>query len=305
MNAVDGIIFDISRFCLNDGPGIRTTVFLKGCPLKCAWCHNPESQRVDPEILFSAERCTLCGACAAACHAGAQRMGENGRSIDRSLCTGCGECANACRAGALRLAGRRVTADEVLREVLKDKEFYEESGGGMTVSGGEPLMQGAFLEALLTGAKANGLHTCLETCGFGKRETIERIAPLVDIFLFDWKESDPVKHREFTGVDNRLIRENLKYLSDTGHRIVLRLPFIPGYNDTREHAEGIISLANALPGIMRMEIMPYHPLGISKARQLGRKDYEDQSMELPDNDQLTALLEALCGGVGIPVEINT
>lgn len=299
-----GIIFDISRFCVHDGPGIRTTVFLKGCPLRCAWCHNPESQKMSPEIMLAPERCAGCGACVNACAAGLHRLGD-GHIYDRAACTGCGLCAAVCPTEALRIAGRRSTAADIMKEVLRDRAFYEESGGGITVSGGEPMMQPDFLQELLLLARQEGVHTCVETCGHAPEAAFRKIAPLVDLFLYDWKESDPEKHLSYTGADNRLILSNLEYLSRCNADIILRLPFIPGYNDTKAHLAGIAALANRHPRIRRIEIMPYHPLGVSKAQELGRAETGDALPEIPGKQLLETVLNELRGNVSADVEICT
>ncbi len=229
MKGSSGTIFDISRYCLNDGPGIRTTVFLKGCPLRCVWCHNPESQNPFCEILSESD-------------------------------------------GTIQTAGRDCQVEAVMQEVLKDEVYYIQSGGGVTISGGEPMQQIDFLENLLKAAKNKDIHTCVETCGYAPSSDFEKIAPLVDCFLFDWKESDPEKHLAFTGVDNHLIRENLALMDRLGCEIILRLPLIPGYNDTREHLKGCAEITNKYKSIKAIEILPYHPLGTAKLKKLGRMD---------------------------------
>ena len=248
--SVKGTIFNIQRFCVNDGPGIRTTVFLKGCPLSCVWCHNPESQRFEPEILFYKDKCTGCGRC-------------RGITVaDRDF---------VCFNDAKEICGKTVSANEVTAEVLKDKPFYENSGGGVTLSGGEPLAQYDFSLELLKKAKENGIHTAVETCGYAEKSKILEIAKYVDLFLFDCKETDPDLHKEYTGVDNKIILENLKALSDAGSKIILRCPIIPGFNDRAEHFKGISETAEKFIGIEHIEIEPFHPLGESKYSALGRE----------------------------------
>ena len=232
-----GIIFNIQKFCINDGPGIRTTVFFKGCPLRCKWCHNPESHLCEPELLYDSEKC----------------VGE-------------GEL------NALELVGKEMSVQEVLNEVLKDKVFYDNSGGGLTLSGGEPLMQFDFAYELLKHAKQNGIHTCVETCGFAKTEDILKIAKFTDIFLYDWKVTDDELHKEYTGVSNGLLLENLKAVDSTGSNIILRCPIIPNVNDTQTHFCGIAEIANSLNNIWGIEIEPYHCLGNSKYQKLGRTE---------------------------------
>lgn len=244
-----GMIFNIQKFCTSDGPGIRTTVFLKGCPLSCVWCHNPESQSPRRELLVYPHKCVGCGRCA----------GVTAETEDFT-----------CYHSAKELCGREASVDEVLDEVMKDQPFYETSGGGMTLSGGEPLYQAEFAEALLSEAKKRGLHTAVETAGFLKTDTLLRLAEHIDLFLFDYKETDPVRHKEYTGVDNRLILENLRTLGKAGKPIILRCPIIPGYNDREEHYKGIAAMANELATVKEINIEPYHSLGDGKYAAEGR-----------------------------------
>ena len=265
------IVFDIQKFSIHDGPGIRTTVFLKGCPLRCVWCHNPESWRPEPELLFTAAKCTGCRRCAEVCPAGVHAFTADGRhELDRAACVRCGKCVEQCPAEALELCGRSLTVEEVMAEVRKDRVFYENSGGGMTLSGGEPMMRPEFTFALLNAAKKEGIHTALESCGFAPREEFERILPVTDLFLFDIKTMDEAKHLRLTGRDNRLILSNLEFLSGAGAEIVLRCPLIPGLNDTPSELAKIGELAERLSGVTGIDVEPYHPLGVSKAERLGQ-----------------------------------
>ncbi len=264
-----GIIFDIQRFSLHDGPGIRTTVFMKGCPLRCWWCHNPEGISSQPLLSFLPDKCIGCGFCFKVCPRRAHRM-EGGRHVlDREKCIRCGACTVECCSGALELAGKKVTVEEVIREVLKDRPFYETSGGGMTLSGGEPTYQMAFTEALLQAAKNEGLHTCMETCGYADYNRFERLLPLVDQFLFDFKESDPERHLEYTGVSNARILANLRALIKHGASVLLRCPMIPGCNDREDHLEAIAAISRELPNLAGVELMPYHGLGTGKLERFG------------------------------------
>lgn len=277
-----GTVFNIQKFSINDGPGIRTTVFLKGCPLNCLWCHNPESKSVKTELFYNYEKCTGCGRCAKACINKCHIFEDAKHIFNRENCTACGKCSEECFTGALESVGYMQTVSEVIYEVMKDKDFYENSGGGITISGGEPMLQFDFTYELLKKAKENGLHTCMETCGFAKEEEYKKIASFVDIFLFDYKETDSIKHKEYTGVSNELILKNLKILDDLGCKIILRCPIIPTFNDRPEHLTGIAEIANNLKNILEINIEPYHPLGSSKAEFLG-KSYPLKELTFPEN----------------------
>lgn len=264
-----GRVFDIQRFCIHDGPGIRTTVFLKGCPLKCRWCHNPEGISAAPVLSFVAARCIGCGACSRVCPNGVHVMEKCEHKLLRRKCTACGKCAKECPSGALELVGREMTVDEVMKVVIRDEPFYKTSGGGMTLSGGEPTLQMDFSVSLCEAAKARGIHCCIETCGFGERFDLQRLAKVVDLFLFDIKETDPARHTEYTGVSNETILKNLKLLHGLGAAIVLRLPLVPGLNDRPEHIGAVERLAASLPGLRGIERIPYHPMGLSKLARFG------------------------------------
>ena len=261
---MNGAIFDIQRFSIHDGPGIRTTVFFKGCPLNCIWCHNPEGISRAPLLSFRPALCIGCGYCFRTCPAGCHRMEGGKRFLDRDRCEACGRCAAECYPGALELVGREESAAEIMREVLRDKAFYDNSGGGLTLSGGEPLMQPDFAFELLCAARDAGLHCCVETCGFAARAALDLVRPKTDLFLYDIKETDRARHAELTGKPNDRILANLRHLHGTGADIILRLPIIPGVNDRPDHFEGIAALARDLPGLKGVEIMPYHQLGENK-----------------------------------------
>ena len=247
---MDGVIFNIQKFCINDGPGIRTTVFLKGCPLHCIWCHNPESQKIDKQILFFEHKCTHCGRC-------------KNLTVD--------DADFFCPNGAKEICGKTVSSDEVVTEVMKDAVFYKNSGGGVTLSGGEPLFQLEFAMEILQKCKERGLHTAIETCGFVSKESIRKIAQYTDLFLFDFKEADPARHKEYTGVDNAVILENLQLLNALKKDVILRCPIIPGCNDRQAHYDKICQLANTHRSIIGIELEPYHALGEHKYAALDKQ----------------------------------
>lgn len=298
-----GLVFDIQKFSIHDGPGIRTTVFMKGCPLKCLWCHNPESQKSEREISFQPSKCIGCGWCFSACPNGCQRIDGSKRIFERDNCLVCGKCAEKCYAGGLEIVGREMRVDEVIDEAMKDKAFYDTSGGGMTLSGGEPLFQPEFTVALLNEAKKNELHTCVETCGFASYNVINRIRRNVDVFLYDLKETDSQKHEDCTGVPLGPILENLRKLDATGSKIILRCPIIPSLNDRPEHINGIAEIVNGLDNILEINLMPYHPLGQSKFERMGyKKDLELKSFA--DSGKLNQLRERLASLCKVNVRIE-
>ncbi len=262
-----GKIFNIQRFCVDDGPGIRTTVFFSGCPLKCLWCHNPESWNINGNIFYYPSRCVSCGRCTKLCQC--HTISDGKHVFDRTKCVTCGKCTKT-DCGALEYTVKEYSAQEVIKEVQKDIKFFESSGGGLTVSGGEPMMQFYFLYELLSMAKESNIHTCIETSGFADTNKFEKISSLVDIFLYDYKMTDSVLHKKYTGVSNELIIKNLERLNELGAKIVLRCVIIPGINDDREHLEAIGKIADKMDSIYEVCIEPYHSMGNSKRANMDK-----------------------------------
>ncbi len=281
---MEGMVFDIQRFCTNDGPGIRTCIFLKGCPLHCLWCHNPESHSVQPAISYHERLCIHCGACAAVCAKHIFRA-DGTHIVDRSACCACGRCVDACPANALSLVGKLWSVESLCAEARKDAAFYQQSGGGVTISGGEPLAQPHFLLALLKALKAEGFHTAVETCGYADWATLQILLEWTNCFLYDIKETDDDCHARFTGVRSERILKNLHLLSDAGAQIILRCPLVPGYNVRKDHLQKIGQLAQSLSGVIRVEVEPYHPLGNRKAKQLGLPCMADE-IPIPTNEEV-------------------
>lgn len=265
---MQGLITDIKRFAVHDGDGIRTTVFLKGCSLKCVWCHNPEGISPKPQIAFYSHKCASCGRCAELC--GANSF-ENGKHIfDFDKCVLCGKCESACFNGAFKLYGKRVTVGEVLKIALEDKLFYDSSGGGVTLSGGECLLQPDFCAELLKALKENGINTAVDTCGNVSKEAIDKVLPYTDVFLYDVKAIDEDVHIKCTGFSNKLILDNLKYIDSLGKSLEIRIPFVPQFNDNQ--IEKIADYLKELKGITKVRVLPYHNFAGSKYKALGMKN---------------------------------
>ena len=265
-----GLIFDIQRFCIHDGPGIRTTVFLKGCPLACLWCHNPESQTTEKELFYTPALCIGCGGCVAACPHGIHSVVDQAHVMDRSRCTLCFRCVDACPTAALESVGREVTVEDVMAEVERDRVFYEQSDGGMTVSGGEPLAQAGFTNALLDAAHGAGFHTCAETCGLASEEAVLDMARRTDLLLWDLKDTDADRHMRNTGGPLETVLSNLTVVDREGHETLLRCILVEGVNLEVEHLDGIATVWAALSHSRGVELLPYHALGRSKLERLGR-----------------------------------
>ncbi len=285
-----GRIFDVQRYSIHDGPGIRTIIFLKGCPMHCLWCSNPESQTYDQEVAIYQDKCIKCGSCTKVCSTGALTIGLNGVEIDRAKCQRCGKCGQVCFTGAIRFVGQDITVKEAAEELMKDRAFYRKSGGGITVSGGEPLIQIDFLEALLKECKARGVDTAIETTGYAQWQDIQKIAALLDQILFDIKIMDAQKHQNLIGVPNEIILQNARRLAvDFKEKMVIRVPIIPGYNDAPEEIRQIFKFSWEL-GVKNIHLLPFHPLGESKYQNLGA-EYKLKKTVTPKDNELQIFLE--------------
>lgn len=290
--SMTGRVFDIKRYSIHDGPGIRTTVFLKGCSLACLWCHNPESVDPGPELMHWPGRCARCYACVAACPKGAITKDASGEVvIDRALCDLCGRCAEACLYDAMQIVGREMSVDEVLDEVEKDRVFYEQSGGGVTLSGGDPAVQPAFAEAILDGCRARGLRTAIDTAGFSRNGALERLAAKADLVLFDLKVMDGARHEAFTGVPNGPILENLEKLAAGRTEVWVRVPLVAGVNDDGDNIRRTIDRLASTKTIKRVGLLPYHSGGLEKARRIG-KEGRFRRFEAPSEERLAAIAAA-------------
>ncbi|MBN1303860.1 MAG: glycyl-radical enzyme activating protein [Anaerolineales bacterium] len=286
-----GTIFDIRKYSLHDGPGIRTAVFFKGCPLECAWCHNPESQSFSPELIVHPKRCIACRACVEVCLQAAidERLGT-----DRGRCLACGDCVPVCFSDARELVGREMRLDRVMDQIKSDRVFYEQSGGGVTFSGGEPLSQPVFLQAALAACRELGIHTALDTCGHADWEVIDQVRSGVDLFLYDLKLFDEERHKAATGVSNALVLDNLRRLSELGHTVIVRIPIIPGANDDRGGLEQLGAFVAALPGAPPVELLGYHQTAEAKYASLGR-EYALKGLPSPDRERMQSLAGILSG----------
>lgn len=284
-------ITDIQRGCTHDGPGLRTTVFFKGCPLRCKWCHNPETQSKGKEIYYRPVKCIGCLQCVAVCPRGCHQEEEGGHGFDPALCAHCMACADVCPGGALEAASRTMELDEVVEAVLEDRIFYR-NRGGLTVSGGEPTAQKDGLLLLLGAVKAEGIHTCLETCGFFPENLIPELCKLVDLFLFDVKDTDPARHAENTQADLSRILKNLRLLDAAGAETVMRCLLIPDVNLHDAHANALVDIFKSLSHCRYIELLAYHPYGLSKSQQLGREDTRFRQPEQSEMESFAALLKA-------------
>jgi pyruvate formate lyase activating enzyme len=288
-----GTVFDIQRFAIHDGPGIRTLVFMKGCPLRCWWCQNPEGLLASTSLWFFEYRCIGTERCVRSCPLDAVASSGGRPVVDRAACNSCGMCTEACPTGALSIAGREMGVDELMREVERDALLYDNSGGGVTFSGGEPLFQPAFLRESLMECKRRGIHTALETSGHAPPSVFESVVDYVDLFLFDLKLIDDEKHRKYTGVSNKVIKRNLLTLVERkrGRSVILRHPVITGINDTQEDVEELLEFVQGLDGIGEVDLLPYHDV-FEKYRRLGL-EYKMQVHEAPSEEKLTRMKERL------------
>lgn len=291
----EGRLARMERGAIHDGPGLRTVLFLKGCPLHCFWCHSPETQSSGPEILTHPERCLECGACASRCPAGAAGPQFGPAGIDRMRCAACGACADVCPASARVLAGRRVTVAETMTELLRDRPFFDQSGGGVTLSGGEPLIQPGFVLAILERCRAERVHTAIETCGLVNGRVLLEAAALADLFLFDLKLRDAERHRGMTGRSNRRILANLAALASVHPHVRARIPLVPGINDGQDNIAGLGVLLTGL-GIRSVDLLPYHRAGAAKYSRLGL-EYSLPHVEAPSPAAIASAADTLraCG----------
>ncbi|MEN6314828.1 MAG: glycyl-radical enzyme activating protein [Clostridiaceae bacterium] len=289
---MDGIITDIQRFSLNDGPGIRTTVFFKGCSMRCAWCHNPETLSPVKDLHYYERNCIGCGKCAEVCGTGAHYFSGGKHIFDRSLCLNCGKCANACYPDALVISGRKMSVKDVMEEILQDKAYYLDSGGGVTLSGGEVLCQQEFAAELVYACHENGIEVGVETNLYKPFNEIEQFLGMVDLVMLDIKLFDNEQHKKWTGVENSMILENVKKLSELGKPIIVRTPLIIGVTDTDENLKYIAMFIQGIKGVLRYELLNFNPLGTSKYASLGKENMFGKTRPLPQKrlDEIIAML---------------
>ena len=298
-----GCVFDIKRYAIHDGPGIRTTVFLKGCPLRCLWCHNPESWRIGPEPGLRRARCLRCGRCVEACPKDAVSLGEEEfPETDPEKCGLCGQCVEACPANAREIVGSKMTAAGVFAEVERDRIFYDQSGGGVTFSGGEPLAQAEFLLAALDLCQQTQIHTALDTTCYVQPDILDAVAERTDLFLCDIKHMDSELHERFTGAPNMLILDNIRRLAEAERQIIIRIPIIPGYNEGSQNIEATAEFAASLPGRTAIDILPYNRGGTEKAKRLAA-GIDIVQTETPHEREMSAIARRIAAR-GLEVRIG-
>ncbi len=288
-----GIIFDIKRYAIHDGPGIRTTIFLKGCSLRCQWCQNPEGQETNPEIILRSSRCSPeCRECVSVCPQDAISKDRSSIEIDKAKCDLCAKCEEVCVYDALEVVGKEVTVQELMDEIEKDKIFFDESGGGITFSGGEPLMQMEFLEALLKEIKKKNIHVALDTSGYVSFKDLDRISDKVDLFLYDLKIMDDKKHEKYTGVSNKLIHDNLRKLTERGNSVAVRIPLVSGINDDDQSIQMFVDFLQSLKNINQISLLSYHSGGREKYKRL-RKEKLPKTFHSPSAERIEEIEKTL------------
>ena len=302
MTAENPVIFAVKRYALHDGPNIRTTIFFKGCPLSCHWCHNPEGIAKDINIISLSDKCVGCSACIDNCPTGALSLSAEGIDRDITLCSLCGDCVDVCPALSHEATGWTTDISQLMGEIKKDLPFYDNSGGGVTFSGGEPLMQPDFLLELLQECGKLDIHRAVDTSGFAPTSTMMSIAEQTDLFLFDIKHMDSEKHRFYTGVPNDLILHNLKALSAAGHPINARIPLISGVNDDENNIRATALFLSACPTVKRVDILPYHPSARAKYKKLDI-GYQGEKMQVPENEKIAGVV-SLLSEFGLDVRIG-
>jgi pyruvate formate lyase activating enzyme len=297
-----GMVFNIEKYAIHDGPGIRTTVFFKGCPLRCWWCHNPEGQSPEAELIFRERRCIGCGECVENCTRKALSLLSERATLNRETCNACGNCAQMCPTEALSIVGKEMSVDEMIQEIEKDRVFYDESEGGVTFSGGEPLLQPDFLDAVLHECKERKIHTTVDTSGYASRKVVDRIHDKVDLFLYDVKIMNDVNHRKYTGVSNKMILQNLETLAKNGSNIIISLPIIPNINDDEDEILRIGEFISSLQSVEQISLLPYHRTGVDKYKNLGRP-YRLNGTQ-PPLIQKTKMIKEKLEATGLKVKIG-
>lgn len=302
MENIEGIVFNIQRYSIDDGPGVRTTVFLKGCPLTCLWCSNPESQCMAPVVTYRYTSCKKCGTCVQVCPVNAVTLDDDGVHIDREICTLCGECVKNCVPEALEISGKKMTVDEVFNVVKRDADYYEVSGGGVTASGGEMLAQPDFVVELFKRCREAGFHSNADTSGYGSSEALARILEYSDMVFFDLKHMDPEEHKKLTGQSNELILKNLALVVEKGVPVIVRVPLIPGYNDSEENLHAVARAIRDITTNAPVNILPYHRYGANKYRMVDMTYQLDDAPELTDEELEKA--KVIIESYGLKCEIS-